>query len=64
MASYLTINPSISSPGVPTLYALRNIVAEVLATDKKIKGPQVGNHEIKIVNFSDNTIIFLRDHLP
>ena len=40
---------------------LYNTVAEVLANlinpDKKIKG----DHEIKIVNFTDNTIIFLRD---
>ena len=42
-----------------------NIVAEVLAnftnTDKRIRGIQIGNHEIKIVNFTDNTTIFLRD---
>ena len=44
---------------------LYNIVAEVLANlinaDKRIKGIQIGDHEIKIVNFTDNTIIFLRD---
>ena len=44
---------------------LHNIAAEVLANlidaDKRIKGIQKGNHEIKIVNFTDNTIIFLRD---
>ena len=28
---------------------------------KRIKGIQIGDHEIKIVNFDDNTIIFLRD---
>ena len=43
---------------------LYNIVAEVLVnlinTDKRIKGIQIGDHEIKMVNFSDNTI-FLRD---
>ena len=42
-----------------------NIVAKVLAnftnTDKRIRGIQIGNHEIKIVNFTDNTTIFLRD---
>ena len=41
------------------------IAAEVLASfinaNKRIKGVQIGGHEIKIVNFADNTIIFLRD---
>ena len=44
---------------------LYNIVAEVLANlingDKRIKGIQIGNHDIKIVNFAGNTTIFLRD---
>ena len=44
---------------------LYNIAAEVLANlinaDKRIKGIQIGDHEIKIANFTDNTIIFLRD---
>ena len=44
---------------------LYNIVAEVLANfinaDKRIKGIQIGDHEIKIVIFTDNTTIFLRD---
>ena len=35
----------------------------MLATDadKSIKGIQIGDHKIKIVNFADNTTIFLRD---
>ena len=41
------------------------IVAEVLAIfidiDTRIKGIQIGDHEIKIVNFADDTTIFLRD---
>ena len=41
-----------------------NIAAEVLVNlinaDKRIKGIQIGDHEIKIVNFADNTTIFLR----
>ena len=41
------------------------IAAEVLANfnnaDKKIKRMQIGDHEIKIANFADNTTIFLRD---
>ena len=44
---------------------LYNIVAEALANlinaDKRIKGIQIGDHEIRIVNFTDNTTIFLRD---
>ena len=44
---------------------LYNFVADVLANlinaDKRIKGIQVGDQEIKIVNFTDNTTIFLRD---
>ena len=44
---------------------LYNIAAEVFANlinaDKRIKGIQIGDHDIKIVNFADNTTIFLRD---
>ena len=44
---------------------LYNIVVQVLANsinpDKRIKVIQVGDHEIKIVNFAENTTIFLRD---
>ena len=44
---------------------LYNIAAEVLVNlinvDKSIKGMQIGDHDIKIVNFADNTTIFLRD---
>ena len=44
---------------------LYNMATEVLGylinADKKIKGIQIGDHEIKIVNFADNTTIFLRD---
>ena len=44
---------------------LYNIAAEVLANhinaDKRIKGIQIGDHVIKVVNFADNTTIFLRD---
>ena len=43
---------------------LYNIAPEVLVNfmnaDKRIKGIQIGDREIKIVNFADNTIIFLR----
>ena len=41
------------------------IVAEILAnftnSDTRIKGIQIGDHEIKIVNFADDTVIFLID---
>ena len=44
---------------------LYNIAAEVLANfinaDKRVKEITIGDHEIKIVNFTDNTTIFLRD---
>ena len=44
---------------------LYNTVTEVLSNlinaDKRIKGIQIGDHEIKTVNFTDNTTIFLRD---
>ena len=42
---------------------LCNIVADVLASfinaNKDIKGIQIGDHEIKTVNFADDTSIFL-----
>ena len=41
------------------------IVAEILAnftnSDTRIKGIQIGDHEIKIVTFADDTVIFLID---
>ena len=44
---------------------LYNTTAEVLANlinaDKKIKGIHIGDHEIKVVNFTDNNTIFLKD---
>ena len=47
-----------------TLHAVIHYYDEVLATfintDEIIKGIQIGDHEIKIVNFADNTTIFLR----
>ena len=43
---------------------LYNIAAEVLANlinaDKRIKGIQIGDYDTKIVNFADDTTIFLR----
>ena len=44
---------------------LYNIVAVILPylinADKRIKGMQIVDDEIKIVSFTDNTTIFLRD---
>ena len=44
---------------------LYNITAEVpenlINADKVIKGIQIGDDEIKIVNYTDNTTIFLGD---
>ena len=50
------------------LFMLLSIIAtEVLAnfinTDKMIKEIKIGNHEIKIVIFADDTTIFLRYYL-
>ena len=44
---------------------LYNIAAELLTNlinaDKRIKGTQIGDDEIKTLNFADNTTIILRD---
>ena len=44
---------------------LYNIVTELLASfinaDKRIKGIQIGDNEIKVVNFADSTTVFLKD---
>ena len=37
------------------------VLANLINADKRIAGILIGDHEIKIVNFADNTIIFLRD---
>ena len=51
--------------GWPLSVLLYIIVAEVLAictdTDTRIKGIQMGDYEIKIVNIADDTTIFVRD---
>ena len=51
--------------GCPLSMLLYIIVTEVLVNfidvDKRIKGMQIGDHDIKTVNFTDDTIIFLRD---
>ena len=37
------------------------VPARFIYANKKIKGIEIGDHEIKITNFADNTTIFLRD---
>ena len=50
--------------GCPLSMLLCIILAEVLAifidADTRIQGIQMGDHEIKTVNFADDTTIFLR----
>ena len=41
--------------------AAAEVLANLINADKKIKGIEIWNDEIKIVNFTDNTTIFLRD---
>ena len=36
-------------------------IANFINADKNIKGIQIGDHEIEIKHFTDNTTIFLRD---
>ena len=51
--------------GCPLSLLLCIVGAEVLAifidADRRIKVIQIGDHEIKIGNFADDTTIFLRD---
>ena len=71
--SKIKINDTLSNPSTFTqkfclgclfTMLLYFIAAEILASfinaNKKIKGIQKGNHEIKIPNFADDTNIFLR----
>ena len=73
MESKVIINGLLSDPLTPMCVCqgcllsmlLYNTASEVLANlinaDKRIKRMQTGEHEIKMVNFTDNTTIFLRD---
>ena len=40
------------------------VLANFINTDKMIKGIQLGDHDIKIVNFADDTTIVMRYYLP
>ena len=72
--SKITINGLLSDPftlmqgvrqGCPLSSVLYIKAAEVLANfidaDKRIKGVQIGDHEIKLVNFADDITIFIGD---
>ena len=37
------------------------VLANFIDADKGIKGVQIGDHEIKLVNFADDITIFLED---
>ena len=41
--------------------AATELLANLISADKRIKVIQIGDHDIKIVNFADNTTIFLRN---
>ena len=69
--SKIKINGLLSEPftlkrgvrqGCPLSMLLYIIAAEILANfiivNKRIKGTQIGNQEIKVVNFADDTTIF------
>ena len=72
--SKIKINGLLSDPftlmqgvhqGCPLSLVLYVMAAEVLANfidaDKRMKGVQIGDHEMKLVNFADNIKIFLGD---
>ena len=57
MASYLSLCPLST-----LLYIIATeTLANFIIVDKRIKDIQIGLQEIKIVNFADDTTIFLRD---
>ena len=72
--SKIKINGLLSDPftlmqgvhhGCPLSLVLYIMAAEVLANfidaDKRMKGVQIGDHEMKLVNFDDDMTIFLED---
>ena len=67
MASYLTLSLSheVFTRDSPFSMLLYIIAAEVLTNfiiaDANVKGVQIEAHEIKVINFADDTTIFLRD---
>ena len=72
--SKININSLLSDPLTPicvcqgvyfpcchTIYIAAEVLSYLINANKSIKGIQIGDHDIKIVNFADNTTIFLRD---
>ena len=58
---YLTLYAR-GSPEMLTLYIIvAYVFANFIDADKRIKGIQIGDHEIKLVNFADEITIFLAD---
>ena len=43
------------------LYITAYVFANFINTDKRIKGIQIGDHEMKLVNFADEITFFLAD---
>ena len=42
-------------------FTVASVIANFIDADKKIKGIQIGDHEIKLVNFADEITFFLGD---
>ena len=66
MVSYLTLLPLCKGISICLLSSVLYIrAAQVLANfidaNKRIKGVQIGDHEIKLVNFTDDITIFSED---
>ena len=40
---------------------MAEVLANFINADRRIKGIEIGDHEIKTANFTDNITIFLRD---
>ena len=62
LSALFTIMRSVSQ-GCPlsVLLYIIEVLAIFIIADTIVKGVQIGTHEIKIVNFPDDTTIFLRD---
>ena len=46
---------------MPLYITAAEVLASSINVNKTIKGIQIGDHEIKIVNFADDTTIVLKD---
>ena len=64
--SKIIINGLLSDPftlmqGVHQGCPLSEVLANFIDAEKRMRGVQIGDHEIKLVNFADNITIFLGD---